>query len=508
MAIEQDVIPIDNQLRDFKEYLDHNDRCIFSARFGDGKSYFLSEFIKENKEEYLFIPIYPVNYQVADNKDIFEYIKRDILFRLLSSGEVELDDTSISNSLYLAAFLEEQGITSSLDLLEVVPNINLSGIDVSLSAIGVVAKACVKIKNQFKEYKSKLKTKDRIAEEAIESIYNEKGSIYEFDLVSQLICDLIDEYRNKHAGKKVVLLIEDLDRIDPAHIFRILNVFSAHFDRYNETWIESKHKEVVYANKFKFDKVITVCHYENIKNIYHHCYGKNTDFNGYIGKFSTTSPFTYSLEVLFKDYISKELIFNIGNFPLVCNALADNIVNKYKDTDSGIWGNVRHIIYNLRKVALIRKEFIDISLNLKISTVNSLTKMLNILSAFNLKWSDIYVNTYYGVGSINSSENELDILIAECWLCVNKVDQDLQFEVRKDLIGLRYKENAEFIDTNILIENGIVTSVHFTELRRFSKPYISALINQKDPILHFFNSYIINSSAKIFDSILADKISK
>lgn len=31
--------------------------------------------MKDYSEEYLFIPIYPVNYQVMDNKDIFELIK-------------------------------------------------------------------------------------------------------------------------------------------------------------------------------------------------------------------------------------------------------------------------------------------------------------------------------------------------------------------------------------------------------------------------------------------------
>ena len=40
-------IPITQHLESFYEHLQSNDRTIFSAKFGDGKSYFLKEF-KEN----------------------------------------------------------------------------------------------------------------------------------------------------------------------------------------------------------------------------------------------------------------------------------------------------------------------------------------------------------------------------------------------------------------------------------------------------------------------------
>ena len=148
-----ELIPIDRELKDFKKYLDSNDRCIFSARFGDGKSYFLSKFMKKHQKQYLFIPIYPVNYQVAENKDIFEYIKRDILIRILASGEVDIDDTTISNSLYLYNFLNESGIELSIELLELVPDINLDGADISLSAISTVTKSWLKIKEKFDKVK-------------------------------------------------------------------------------------------------------------------------------------------------------------------------------------------------------------------------------------------------------------------------------------------------------------------------------------------------------------------
>lgn len=75
---------INNKLDDFKNHLEHADRMILSAKFGDGKSFFLQK-AREDKirfENYDFFTIYPVNYSVAKNEDIFEYIKRDIIIQL------------------------------------------------------------------------------------------------------------------------------------------------------------------------------------------------------------------------------------------------------------------------------------------------------------------------------------------------------------------------------------------------------------------------------------------
>ena len=72
---------------EFKNYLETSPRIIFSAKFGDGKTQFLKE-VAQNEEfkEYQFFTIYPVNYVVAENADIFEYVKRDILLQLGEAG--------------------------------------------------------------------------------------------------------------------------------------------------------------------------------------------------------------------------------------------------------------------------------------------------------------------------------------------------------------------------------------------------------------------------------------
>ncbi|MGX7835563.1 hypothetical protein ACWKSR_10475, partial [Campylobacter fetus subsp. venerealis] len=73
-----------------KQFLAHLDlknnyRIIFSGGFGTGKTYFLDDFFKEHVK-YEAIHIYPVNYSVSSNEDIFELIKYDILFKLLEKG--------------------------------------------------------------------------------------------------------------------------------------------------------------------------------------------------------------------------------------------------------------------------------------------------------------------------------------------------------------------------------------------------------------------------------------
>lgn len=320
------MIPIDSQLENFKQYLDNNRRCILSSRFGNGKSYFLSNFIEKNSENYLFIPIYPVNYQVMDNKDIFELIKRDILIRLLSNEDIKIDGLDDEKTCLFWHFLKTKSLGTIADILEMAPDITLpvdAGIDIGIN-IGNAIKKFREIIRKYKDWK-KDETKD-VPNDYIKSFDKLMGSIYEFDTISQLITEIIYEYKQNNPNKKVVLVIEDLDRIDPAHIFRILNVFSAHFDRYDtfSADIELKDRD----NKFGFDKIVLVCDIENIKNIYHHVYGEKTDFLGYINKFSTSLPYKYSLQDLIKDYIINELFEKeLVTYPKICDCLAGKIVS-------------------------------------------------------------------------------------------------------------------------------------------------------------------------------------
>lgn len=81
-----DLIDIFQNIQDFKQVFENESRIVFSAKFRDGISYFLNGFMKsydEKDNDYYFITLHPVNYVVEENRDVIEYIKRDILFQLI-----------------------------------------------------------------------------------------------------------------------------------------------------------------------------------------------------------------------------------------------------------------------------------------------------------------------------------------------------------------------------------------------------------------------------------------
>lgn len=431
MERDNEMIPIDLHLDDFKQYLDVNSRCILSAKFGNGKSYFINQFIEKYSDEYLFIPIYPVNYQVMDNKDIFELIKRDILIRLLSNDLVCVDNLNFSTAFLCYHFFMNNATDTILDILELIPSVNLLGVDIN---IGNVLKKTNDIKRKYEVWKKGItdNVKDK-SNDYIEHFNKVKGSIYEFDTISQLICDIIKEYKNNNPDRKVVLIIEDLDRIDPAHIFRILNVFSAHFDRYNIS--ASKYASSVdYSNKFCLDKIVSVCDLDNIKNIYAHVYGEKTDFWGYISKFSNSREFRYSLQQYLKDYIINNLLNkDLLQYTNICNILSQKIVASM-DNNSSFEVNLRIIKSRLQNAnSLIR----DVKLYLKkpyedlyVVSDSLFIYLLSLLKTFNLKFEIL---------KQESTKDELMILTGKYWFLITKFSKLLDFRLNNGVFDLYYK---------------------------------------------------------------------
>ena len=94
MKIKLGTVDLSEKISDFSHYLATTDRIILSAKFGDGKLYLLNQ-IRNNEglnNEYKFFTIYPVNYSVVRNEDIFEYIKRDIIVQLDKEGMLDKVD--------------------------------------------------------------------------------------------------------------------------------------------------------------------------------------------------------------------------------------------------------------------------------------------------------------------------------------------------------------------------------------------------------------------------------
>lgn len=253
--------------------LEKNHRIIFSGGFGTGKTYFLDKFFKDHLK-YEAIHIYPINYSVASNEDIFELIKYDIFFKLLEKG-LDFEKVEIDKGTFLPFFLNNHSTEIIPFLLGVIPKVGASLKDIANGLIELNKK----FEKEFKE--ANLTEQDKII--SYLSGFKDKKGINEEDLYTQLICELVSKL--KADEKEIVLVVDDLDRIDPEHIFRIMNIFSAHVDI----------KKDRNKNKFDFDKIILVCDIENIRKIFANRYGADVDFSGYIDKFFSRSIFYYDL---------------------------------------------------------------------------------------------------------------------------------------------------------------------------------------------------------------------
>lgn len=297
------LIPIDGAIKDFKNHLLSHPRTILSAKYGDGKTFFLSKFINSPKvkSRFTFLTLYPINYQVLPNKDIFELIKRDLLIQMISIGMLE--SYEISEEVSFAFYLQNRFSTVSEAILPFLQVLDTS----SSVAKGVIAglsglKMLTTLKKKYKEWKDEFDSAYKIED----YIIKHKDSIYENDAITEIIRGGIESYKKNNPRKRVVLIIEDLDRIDPAHLFRILNVFSAHMDYGYRLGVPISAKYLV-GNKFGLDNVVMVMDYDNTHNIFKHFYGEYANFNGYIDKFCSNNYFRYSLAEQKYNYIIKRV---------------------------------------------------------------------------------------------------------------------------------------------------------------------------------------------------------
>jgi len=265
-------IDIQSETERFKEHLNipGNNRILFSGMFGIGKTYFLDSFFKDESYEPFFIS--PINYSVSNNEDILEYIKYDILISLLEKDNISWQKETFSDNLLVQYYLKDHFWKLAGDVVKHVGKVG--------KALSTVISDLEKHKVEYEKYKATYETDDlNTAGKFLFDLQKEEGSIYENNDITTLIYALI---KSIPEGKQPILVIDDLDRIDPEHIFRILNVFSAHFSKDYE------------SHKFGFEKVILVCDLNNIRNLFQHKYGSGVDFSGYIDKFYSIEPFQFN----------------------------------------------------------------------------------------------------------------------------------------------------------------------------------------------------------------------
>lgn len=292
-------ISIQSESDRFLQFLseENNNNIIFSGIYGIGKSYFINDFFNnQHTDKYIPIFLTPVKYSVANNEDIFEYIKVDILLQLLEKVPCDLKGCQITTSIASYYYIQ-----NNLDAI--ISNI-LSVAEKVYFQTDIIKQLFNLRKNILKFQEEHSQTWDKDIESFMKDLSQKKGSIYESNIITQIIQNLILDAK-KENNKEAVLIIDDLDRIDPEHIFRILNILSVH-DDFCQT----------HEHKFKFDKTILVCDIDNIRKIFHAKYGADVDFSGYIDKF-------YSKE-----------IFNFDNVDQIAKCIANQVVKI--DSDSGI----------------------------------------------------------------------------------------------------------------------------------------------------------------------------
>lgn len=270
-----DTIDISQNIQDFKQVFEKESRIIFSARFGDGKSYFLKKFINsydEKKNDYYFITLHPVNYVVEENRDVIEYIKRDILFQLIKDDRI-YDFKEGYDKIFNAVCNGESLIKLAYFVASIIPVEGIKDVYEGLKGLAST------IRKKYKEQDDL-----HVVDDYLNGFYGKSGSISECDAFTYLIQKSLEQMMAKS-----VLIIEDLDRIDPAHLFRIMNVLSSQVDN-------PYYSEVPNGNKFGFDKIILVMDYEIARHLFHHFYGKEANYEGYMNKFLNTLPYSYSIK--------------------------------------------------------------------------------------------------------------------------------------------------------------------------------------------------------------------
>lgn len=430
------LIPIENELNAFKEHLDINERTIFSAKFGDGKTFFLNEFKKKYGDSCEFITIYPVNYQIADNKEVFEYIKRDILIQMVSKKMIE-PSYEIPDSLIFQFFIMQNPDSFLGNLLKILPSLGIPEQTASLFLAGYnTLNWSEKMTKKYKEYKDSIQSQDenQIIKTFLEFFTKRIGSPYEIDLITQIIIDNIQLFR-KSNKKKVILIIEDLDRMDPAHLFRILNIFSAHIDRAYQYQNSNTQKEedTTYSellpNKFGFDNIITVFDYNKTRSIFQHFYGQEANYDGYINKFTSHQPFFYSIDEMAREYLYKVIFEKCCIHKESIRHISKKIDNKLDSL------SVREVHTILNGIDLYIQEKTYKENILEFNTKSPLTYTISILKLLGIAQNNEIISYILQLPT-------LDLLnCINVFLCVNNITN--RFVFKDHLFYISHNETSD-----------------------------------------------------------------
>ena len=426
-----DTIDISQNIQDFKQVFENESRIIFSARFGDGKSYFLNEFMKsydEKKNDYYFITLHPVNYVVEENRDVIEYIKRDILFQLIKDNRI-YDFKEGYDKIFDAVCNKESLLKLGDFVASIIP---IEGLKDGYEALKGLASTI------HEKYKSQDVL--HVVDDYLNGFYGKSGSISECDAFTCLIQKSLERMMAKS-----VLIIEDLDRIDPAHLFRIMNVLSSQVDN-------PYYSEVPHGNKFGFDKIILVMDYEIARHLFHHFYGKEANYDGYMNKFLNTLPFSYSIKEEAHRQVRQKIldICKTGVFLSLDQKLSDNQKDRISFQLALNNSSVRRCkeFLDLDVNSLFRKKWLNGEYS--IPTDSTWVKMLVCYRFFmsDKPISSIMEAMIHGFSDLQLAE------LAMPFYCAVNGERYFYLQIKDDMYMIRYNAMRNLV-TNGVVRNHI-----------------------------------------------------
>lgn len=269
-----------------------NKRILFSGKYGIGKTTFLRKFFKTRESNYTPIWLNPVRYSTSSDKDIITLIKYDIVYQILRDIKDEEDlfdegDVEITSSAFMLPFVLNNKLDVAMLLLPFLSLINQSA--------GSLTKVLPGLKEKFEQRLDELnQDNEKSTVKRLNEFYQtveHSNPLFEIDVVNELVerwCS-----KRKGEGRKPVLIVDDLDRLYPKDMFRILNVLSA--------GLSLREDEQGFLNEFSH--ITVVCDQDNVRNIFHHLYGERTDFGGYIDKFISVRTFEYDNYSAISDWV-------------------------------------------------------------------------------------------------------------------------------------------------------------------------------------------------------------
>lgn len=313
MSAVEDSIPMDETLRSFGEFIsqDKNKRIFLSGKFGSGKTFFLKEFLRQNAKQYDPYYLFPIRYQIFENEDVINLIKYDILVSIFERGLAKPTEVDLKEKI--------KRFSKYLDWNRLIESIPKLGRHLRLT------------KEVYAAWREAGKDP---ATAQLEEFQESMGE----HLVGSLDILLQQQVQElKGENKQSVLVLDDLDRMDPEHIFRMLNILSARM-------------EVEEENELGFDRVVLVGDVDNIRHIFHHKYGQETDFRGYFDKFFTIGPYELNNERAILNWIQSQMVASIDHDDSLKVSMESNSGYLRMSLEALIGQLVRAKVINLRQL--------------------------------------------------------------------------------------------------------------------------------------------------------------